>query len=203
MDIILFYFFSFLILVSATLVIASNNPIHSVLYLILVFCSTSALFILIEVEFLSMVFLMVYVGAIAVLFLFVVMMLNVKLVEFNVNMIRYLPLGGLIGIIFLLEILLIVDSDLIPLFGIDLNLSNQPISWYETINHSTNVESLGALLYTHYFLLFLLAGMILLVAMIGAIVLTMYKRALVRRQDIYSQVTRDFYTAIHNTNRLN
>lgn len=197
MTTILFYFFSILTLVSATFVIASTNPIHSVLYLILVFCSTSGLFILIGVEFLSMVFLMVYVGAIAVLFLFVVMMLNVKVVEFNLTMLRYLPLGGIIGFIFLIEILLVLDSQLIPLFGLSVDQRSSHFSiWSEEINYITNIESIGSYIYTDYFLLFILAGMILLVAMIGAIVLTMYKRGLVRKQDIYTQVSRNFRDAI-------
>nr|AML60619.1 NADH dehydrogenase subunit 6 [Moramonas marocensis] len=197
MTTILFYFFSILTLVSATFVIASTNPIHSVLYLILVFCSTSGLFILIGVEFLSMVFLMVYVGAIAVLFLFVVMMLNVKVVEFNLTMLRYLPLGGIIGFIFLIEILLVLDSQLIPLFGLSVDQRSSNFSiWSEEINYITNIESIGNYIYTDYFLLFLLAGMILLVAMVGAIVLTMYKRGLVRKQDIYTQVSRNFRDAI-------
>jgi NADH:ubiquinone oxidoreductase subunit 6 (subunit J) len=197
MTTILFYFFSILTLVSATFVIASTNPIHSVLYLILVFCSTSGLFILIGVEFLSMVFLMVYVGAIAVLFLFVVMMLNVKVVEFNLTMLRYLPLGGIIGFIFLIEILLVLDSQLIPLFGLSVDQRSSSFSiWSEEINYITNIESIGNYIYTDYFLLFILAGMILLVAMVGAIVLTMYKRGLVRKQDIYTQVSRNFRDAI-------
>lgn len=197
MTTILFYFFSILTLVSATFVIASTNPIHSVLYLILVFCSTSGLFILIGVEFLSMVFLMVYVGAIAVLFLFVVMMLNVKVVEFNLTMLRYLPLGGIIGFIFLIEILLVLDSQLIPLFGLSVDQRSSHFSiWSEEMNYITNIESIGSYIYTDYFLLFILAGMILLVAMIGAIVLTMYKRGLVRKQDIYTQVSRNFRDAI-------
>lgn len=197
MTTILFYFFSILTLVSATFVIASTNPIHSVLYLILVFCSTSGLFILIGVEFLSMVFLMVYVGAIAVLFLFVVMMLNVKVVEFNLTMLRYLPLGGIIGFIFLIEILLVLDSQLIPLFGLSVDQRSSNFSiWSEEINYITNIESIGNYIYTDYFLLFILAGMILLVAMVGAIVLTMYKRGLVRKQDIYTQVSRNFRDAI-------
>nr|NP_044781.1 NADH dehydrogenase subunit 6 [Reclinomonas americana]AAD11896.1 NADH dehydrogenase subunit 6 [Reclinomonas americana] len=199
---ILFYFFSFLALSSATLVIASSNPIHSVLFLVLVFCSTSGLFILIEAEFIAMIFIMVYVGAIAVLFLFVVMMLNVRLVQFNVNMLRYLPLGGVIGLIFLLELFLIIDSDLIPLFGLNINNNIAPFQWADTIDSITNVEAIGKLLYTHYFYLFLVSGMILLVAMIGAIVLTMYKRVGVRRQDINEQLSRDFKETIRLTSPI-
>lgn len=195
----LFYFFSILTLSSATLVIASSNPIHSVLFLVLVFCSTSGLFILIEAEFIAMIFIMVYVGAIAVLFLFVVMMLNVRIVQFNLTMLRYLPLGGLIGVIFLVELFLIIDSDLIPLFGLNPDPSLTLFQWSDKIDAITNIEALGSLLYTYYFYLFVVAGMILLVAMVGAIVLTMYRREGVRRQDVYEQVSRDFTEAIRLT----
>nr|AGH24291.1 NADH dehydrogenase subunit 6 [Reclinomonas americana ATCC 50633] len=199
---ILFYFFSFLALSSATFVIASSNSIHSVLFLVLVFCTTSALLILIEAEFIAMVFIMVYVGAIAVLFLFVVMMLNVRLVQFNTSMLKYLPLGGVIGLIFLLELFLIIDSDLIPLFGLNIEQNTTVFQWADKINAVTNVEAIGKILYTHYFYLFLLAGMILLVAMIGAIVLTMYKRVGVRRQDINEQLSRDFKETIRLTSPI-
>nr|AGH24425.1 NADH dehydrogenase subunit 6 [Reclinomonas americana ATCC 50284] len=199
---ILFYFFSFLALSSATFVIASSNSIHSVLFLVLVFCTTSALLILIEAEFIAMVFIMVYVGAIAVLFLFVVMMLNVRLVQFNTSMLKYLPLGGVIGLIFLLELFLIIDSDLIPLFGLNIEQNATVFQWADKINAVTNVEAIGKILYTHYFYLFLVAGMILLVAMIGAIVLTMYKRVGVRRQDINEQLSRDFKETIRLTSPI-
>lgn len=197
---ILFYFFSILTLSSATLVIASSNPIHSVLFLVLVFCSTSGLFILMEAEFMAMIFIMVYVGAIAVLFLFVVMMLNVRVVQFNITMLKYLPLGGIIGFIFLLELLLIIDNDLIPIFGIDANPSS--FFWMNHMDTVTNIEAIGRLLYSDYFFLFIIAGMILLVAMIGAIVLTMYKREGVRRQDVYEQVSRDFKEVIRLTSPI-
>nr|YP_007890643.1 NADH dehydrogenase subunit 6 [Jakoba bahamiensis]AGH24137.1 NADH dehydrogenase subunit 6 [Jakoba bahamiensis] len=188
----LFYFFAILSIVSATCVISSTNPIHSVLYLILVFCSSSGLLLLLQVEFLAMVFIMIYVGAIAVLFLFVVMMLNVRLVEFNINMLKYLPLGGIIALIFVFEIFLVINNELVESKS---NIVGY-INWSENIETITNIDSLGRLIYTEYFYLFLLAGMILLVAMIGAIVLTMYRRAQIKRQNIYSQVSRDFNKTI-------
>lgn len=196
---VLFYFFSILTLSSAALVIASSNPIHSVLFLVLVFCSTSGLFILIEADFIAMIFIMVYVGAIAVLFLFVVMMLNVRVVQFNITMLRYLPLGGIIGLIFLLELFLIIDSDLIPFLGLNTLPIAPYYNWSDRIDALTSISAIGKLLYTNYFFLFLIAGMILLVAMVGAIVLTMYKREGVRRQDVYEQVSRDFKDAIRLT----
>lgn len=199
---LLFYFFSLLTLSSATLVIASSNPIHSVLFLVLVFCSTSGLFILIEAEFIAMIFIMVYVGAIAVLFLFVVMMLNVRLVQFNLTMLKYLPLGGVIGLIFLFELFLIIDNDLIPVLGQSTLTTPALYQWSNKVDAITNIEAIGKLLYTYYFYLFIVAGMILLVAMIGAIVLTMYRRVGVKRQDVYDQVSRDFKEAIRLTSPL-
>jgi NADH-quinone oxidoreductase subunit J len=196
---VLFYFFSILTLSSATLVIASSNPIHSVLFLVLVFCSTSGLFILIEADFIAMIFIMVYVGAIAVLFLFVVMMLNVRVVQFNITMLRYLPLGGIIGLIFLFELFLIIDNDLIPFLGINALPAVPYYNWSDRIDALTSISAIGKILYTNYFFLFLIAGMILLVAMVGAIVLTMYRREGVRRQDVYEQVSRDFKDAIRLT----
>lgn len=191
---LLFYFFSALTIISATCVISSTNPIHSVLYLILVFCSSSGLLILLHVEFLAMVYVMVYVGAIAVLFLFVVMMLNVRLIQFNLNMLKYLPLGGIVALVFFLEIFIIIKNEL------DLNkddkIDHSYIDWSSNLETITNIDAIGRLIYTHYFYLFLLSGMILLVAMIGAIVLTMYRRNLVLRQNIYEQVSRDFKKTI-------
>ena len=113
----LFYFFSSFALMSGIMVIQSRNPVHSVLFLILVFFNSAGLLLLLGLDFFAMIFLVVYVGAIAVLFLFVVMMLNVKLAEINEKRLRYLPIGGLLGFLFLLEIFLIVDNDLIPLIG--------------------------------------------------------------------------------------
>ena len=115
----LFYLFSSLTLVSGILVIQARNPVHSVLFLILVFFNAAGLLVLINLDFFAMIFLVVYVGAIAVLFLFVVMMLNIKLAEINEKRLRYLPIGGLVGILFLFEILIIVDNDLIPLLFYD------------------------------------------------------------------------------------
>ena len=191
LEILLFYFFSCLAIFSGVMVIAAKNPIHSILFLILVFCNAAGLLILLEVEFLAMMFLVVYVGAIAVLFLFVVMMLNIKLVELHENLLRYLPIGGLVGIIFLLEILLIIDSDLIPLFNYKFTDSLNTITWATQVESLTNIAIFNVI-YTHYFYLFLVASLILLVAMIGAIVLTLHQRGNVKRQQIYQQIARDF-----------
>jgi len=192
----LFYFFSFLMLISAILVIGSKNPVHSVLFLILVFCNAAGLLILLEVEFLAMIFLIVYVGAIAVLFLFVVMMLNIKLIELNENLILYLPIGAILALIFLFEIFIIIDTDLIPLFSLNFADTLNYIKWTSEITYTTNVARLGSLIYTHYFFLFIIASLILFVAMVGAIMLTLYKNTNLKRQVIYKQISRDFNKAI-------
>ena len=198
----LFYLFSSLTLVSGIMVIQARNPVHSVLFLILVFFNAAGLLVLLNLDFFAMIFLVVYVGAIAVLFLFVVMMLNIKLAEINEKRLRYLPIGGLLGLLFLFEILLIVDNDLIPLLFYDnlqafaeyreLNF----IDWSNTIHTVTNIQAIGNILYTYYFYYFLLSSIILLVAMIGAIVLTMQKGIRIKRQEVFLQNTRDFAKTI-------
>ena len=197
----LFYLFSSLALLSGIMVIQARNPVHSVLFLILVFFNAAGLLILLGLDFFAMIFLVVYVGAIAVLFLFVVMMLNIKLAEINEKKLRYLPIGGLLGILFLFEMFLIVDNDLIPL------LSNSQITnvenitqiytlhltdWSTILETVTNINAVGQLIYTYYFYFFLIASLILLVAMIGAIVLTMHKKVHVKRQEVFEQNTREF-----------
>jgi NADH-quinone oxidoreductase subunit J len=195
-EMILFYLFSFIAISSAIMVIGSRNPVHSVLFLILVFVNATALFLLLGVEFIAMIFLMVYVGAVAVLFLFVVMMLNIKVVQLSENVLRYLPLGGIVGFIFFLQVLIVIDSDLFALSELNLK-SSDGVNWAALLDHTPNVQSLGKIMYTNYFYLFIVSGLILLVAMIGAIVLTMYKRGNVRRQDIIEQLTRDFERVVY------
>ena len=151
---ILFYLFSGIALIASIMVINSKNPVHSVLYLILVFCNSAGLFILLGVEFLAITFIIVYVGAIAILFLFVVMMLNIKLVELNENMLRYLPIGALIGVIFLFEIFLVLENNLISLnYNLDPNIINNV--WDNKVTSYTNIELIGNILYTNNFYLFL------------------------------------------------
>ena len=195
----LFYFFSSFALISGIMVIQSRNPVHSVLFLILVFFNSAGLLLLLGLDFFAMIFLVVYVGAIAVLFLFVVMMLNVKLAEVNEKRLRYLPIGGLLGFLFLLEIFLIVDNDLIPLIAANTDFFKENVlykvtfvQWFQLTDTYTNIESIGLLIYTYYFLFFLLASLILLVAMIGAIVLTMHKGIDIKRQQVFQQNTREF-----------
>jgi len=198
----LFYLFSSLTLLSGIMVIQARNPVHSVLFLILVFFNAAGLLVLLNLDFFAMIFLVVYVGAIAVLFLFVVMMLNIKLAEINEKRLRYLPIGGLLGLLFLFEILLIVDNDLIPLLfynNIEAFTEYRELSfidWSNTIHTVTNIKAIGNILYTYYFYFFLLSSIILLVAMIGAIVLTMQKGIRIKRQQVFLQNTRDFAKTI-------
>nr|BDZ75719.1 NADH dehydrogenase subunit 6 [Fissidens protonematicola] len=194
---ILFSVFSSIALVSSVMVIRAKNPVHSVLFFILVFFNTSGLLVLLGLDFFAMIFLVVYVGAIAVLFLFVVMMLNIKIAEIHENVLRYLPVGGIIGVIFLLEIFFIVDNDYIPILATKLSTTYLTYKVFaEKLQSWTNLETLGNLLYTTYFVLFLVSSLILLVAMIGAIVLTMHKTTQVKRQDVFRQNAIDFKNTI-------
>ncbi len=178
-----FYLFAGICVASAVMVIVSRNPVHSVLFLILAFVNASGLFILMGAEFLGMVLIFVYVGAVATLFLFVIMMLDVDFAELREGFIQYLPIGIVIGGIFLFELLLTVGAWVI----------NPTVAKTITAPIPTNVsntEALGLVLYTKYIHYFQLAGMVLLVAMIGAIMLTLRHKAFVKRQDINVQNAR-------------
>jgi len=178
-----FYLFAGICVASAVMVIVSRNPVHSVLFLILAFVNASGLFILMGAEFLGMVLVFVYVGAVATLFLFVIMMLDVDFTELREGFIEYLPVGLVIGGIFLFELLLTVG------FWIINPGTAKSITGAIPTNVS-NTEALGLVLYTRYIYYFQLAGMVLLVAMIGAIVLTLRHKASVKRQDINVQNAR-------------
>jgi NADH-quinone oxidoreductase subunit J len=180
---VFFYLFAGICVASAFMVIASRNPVHSVLFLILAFVNASALFVMMGAEFLAMILIVVYVGAVAVLFLFVVMMLDVDFAELKQGVLQYLPIGMLIGGIFLAELLLVVGS---WAFGPGVPQAiTAPIP-----TNIPNTEALGLVLYTRYVYFFEAAGMILLVAMVGAIVLTLRHKVRVRRQSISAQVSR-------------
>ncbi len=196
-----FYFFAALAIVSAVMVISSSNPVHSVLFLILTFCNASGLLILLEAEFLAMIFIVVYVGAIAVLFLFVVMMLNINVAVNQGEIYQYLPVGGFVGLMFLSEIFLIIENDFVTLLAPSL-LEGDYTLWVKSTEDISNIVILGQVLYTTFALFFLIAGLILLVAMIGAIVMTMQTRSTLRRQQISQQVSRDFENAIFLTSGL-
>ena len=178
-----FYLFAGTCVASAAMVIVSRNPVHSVLYLILAFVNASGLFILMGAEFLGMMLIVVYVGAVAVLFLFVIMMLDVDFVELREGFMQYLPIGLVIGGIFVFELLLVVG-------GWVINPSVTKNITAAIPSNISNTEALGLVLYTKYIHYFQLAGMVLLVAMIGAIVLTLRHKANVKRQDINVQNAR-------------
>jgi NADH-quinone oxidoreductase subunit J len=188
---IFFYLFAGICIASAFMVIASRNPVHSVLFLILAFVNAAGLFVLMGAEFLAMILVIVYVGAVAVLFLFVVMMLDVDFAELRQGFLQYLPIGTLVGVIFLAELLLVVVGwSVNP--GVADTIS-QPIP---STAGTTNTDALGQVLYTRYVYFFQAAGLVLLVAMIGAIVLTLRHKEKVRRQNIAAQVARTKATAI-------
>ncbi len=186
-----FYLFATITIASGFMVIASRNPVQSVLFLILAFVNAAGLFLMMGAEFLAMILVIVYVGAVAVLFLFVVMMLDVDFAALRQGFLQYLPIGGLIGVIFLLELILVVGA-----YAIDPGLVRSPAVPIPAPDVMTNTEALGQVLYTRYFYFFQAAGLILLVAMIGAIVLTLRERVGVRRQDITKQNARTQETAV-------
>ena len=178
-----FYLFAAVAVASGVMVIGARNPVHSVLFLILAFFNSAGLFVLLGAEFLAMILVVVYVGAVAVLFLFVVMMLDINFVALREGFLRYLPIGALIGLILLAELVLV--------FGAWAVAPSAPeLAAVPVRPDITNAEALGRVLYTDYVYLFQTAGLILLVAMVGAIVLTLRQREGVRRQKIAAQVAR-------------
>jgi NADH-quinone oxidoreductase subunit J len=181
---IAFYLFATILIASALMVIASKNPVHSVLFLILAFFNGAGLFVLLGAEFLAMILVVVYVGAVAVLFLFVVMMLDIDFADLKKGTLQYLPLGGLIGFVLVLEL---GSVGLIWAFA----PAAKGAAASATPANVSNTQALGAILYTQYVYYFEIAGLVLLVAMIGAIVLTLRQRPGVRRQSISRQNARD------------
>jgi NADH-quinone oxidoreductase subunit J len=180
-----FYVFAFVVMASAAMVVVSRNPVYSVLFLILAFFNAAALFVLIGAEFIAMILVIVYVGAVAVLFLFVVMMLDINLTELREGFLKYLPVGALIGLVLLAEILL--GLGVIGSTPSSLGALGKAGPQVLAID---NTRAIGRVLYTQYFYLFQVAGLVLLVAMIGAIVLTLRTRPGVRRQRISEQLYR-------------
>jgi NADH-quinone oxidoreductase subunit J len=184
-----FYLFASICVASAFMVIAAKNPVHSVLFLILAFVNASGLFVLLGAEFLAMILVVVYVGAVAVLFLFVVMMLDVDFAELRQGFLQYLPIGGLVGVIFLAELLLVVGTWVIGP-GVPSTITAK------IPDAIPNTQALGLVLYTRYIYYFQAAGIVLLVAMIGAIVLTLRHKPNVKRQNVADQVARTKESAI-------
>ncbi len=177
-----FYLFAAVAVVSAVLVISSRNPVHSVLFLILTFFNAAALFVLMGAEFLAMILVVVYVGAVAVLFMFVVMMLDINFVELRQGFMKYLPLGAAVGVVLLVELIVVLGGwSLVPGETVAAAAAPAPEAM-------SNTQALGHILYTRYAYLFQAAGLVLLVAMIGAIVLTHRQREGVRKQRIGDQL---------------
>jgi NADH-quinone oxidoreductase subunit J len=183
---IMFYLFATVAVASGVMVVSSRNPVHSVLFLILAFFNSAGLFILLGAEFLAMILVIVYVGAVAVLFLFVVMMLNIDFEELRSGFMRYMPVGALVGFILLAELMLVFGSWVIAPGIAGIEAAPLPAAAVAL----TNTRALGDLIYTRYIFAFQAAGLILLVAMIGAIVLTLRQRVGVRRQSIPQQLAR-------------
>ena len=178
-----FYAFAFVTIAAGVMVVSSRNPVHSVLYLILAFFNAAGLFVLIGAEFIAMILVVVYVGAVAVLFLFVVMMLDINFVELRQGFMQYLPIGALLGLILLVELFFVI--------GIwSLTEERGVLATVVPSQTLTNTHELGNILYTKYVYLFQAAGLILLIAMIGAIVLTLRSRPGVRKQRIADQLAR-------------
>ncbi|NML74022.1 NADH-quinone oxidoreductase subunit J [Rhizobium sp. S-51] len=186
-----FYLFAFVAVASAFMVISARNPVHSVLFLILTFVNASGLFLLVGAEFLAMILLVVYVGAVAVLFLFVVMMLDIDFAELRSGALKYAPIGSLIGIVVAAELMIVIGGS--ALSPEAANAITMPIP---ALTERTNTAALGDVLYTNYVYFFQIAGLVLLVAMIGAIVLTLRHRENIKRQDISTQVARNPETAV-------
>ena len=186
-----FYLFATIAVAAGFMVIASRNPVHSVLFLILAFFNAAGLFVLLGAEFLAMIMVIVYVGAVAVLFLFVVMMLDINFVELRQGFQDYLPAGALIGGILFIELLLVLGT-----WGFSPSYSAAGAAPIPDIATTSNTQALGNLIYTKYVYVFQAAGMILLVAMIGAIVLTHRVRPGVKKQNIGRQVSRTAAEAV-------
>jgi NADH-quinone oxidoreductase subunit J len=185
-----FYLFAAILIASAVMVVTSRNPVHSVLYLILAFFNAAALFLIAGAEFLAMILVIVYVGAVAVLFLFVVMMLDIDFSKLREGFQRYAPFGAVVGGILFVELLLVLGAWTFAADAGDLRLAPAPAG-------VSNTEALGRLIYTDYIYLFQASGLILLVAMIGAIVLTLREKTTSsRRQDIATQLARSSVVAM-------
>ena len=181
-----FYLFSAILLLSSLMVISTKNPVHSVLFLILAFLNAAGIFVILHAEFLAMILIIVYVGAVAVLFLFVVMMLDFKTSLEKDNILQYMPIGLLIGLVFIAELVIVLINTRLDLSNIQI-LSN-PL---DNFSDQSNTEAIGSILYTNYVLYFQLSGVILLVAMVGSIVLTLREREGVKRQIVSEQVDRE------------
>jgi NADH-quinone oxidoreductase subunit J len=195
---VLFFLLVSIIFVSSIITISAKNPINSLLFLILVFVNVVILLLFLKTDFLAMLFLMVYVGAVAVLFLFVLMMLNIRYPESGKELIHYFPMGIIFGVLFLYIIFstFVLNSYLTP-FAFNSVNEVPYVNWINHVDNITNIEVIGQLMYTYYFAFFIMCGIGLLVAMLGAIILTIEPKDLsVKRQQIYQQTARKSTNAI-------
>jgi len=193
--------FSISLLISAFFVISSRNPVHSVMFLVLVFLFSAGLLFCLEVEFLALSFIIVYVGAIAVLFLFVVMMLDIKIGDNTLGFLNYGPIAYFITFLFLLEITLPLIKGVTASPFNNLGIEYLYINWFNQIDTITNIEAIGQLLYTYYFVFFLMSGFILFVGMLGAIMLTLSLKKSVKKQIVYKQLSRHSENAYLNQSK--
>ena len=201
LNILLFYSFATFAIISSILVVLATNPVFSVLFLILSFFNISALSFMIEFEFLPIVLLIIYVGAIAVLFLFIIMMLNIKISELKENSIQYIPAILIFSILFFINVSMIIQTNFqnvtlentatVYFLKDFINTFDNQFDFTSWVSFKDNLENIGAILFTNYFFDFILSGIILLLAMIGAIILTLHKKFTNKSQNIYSQITRD------------
>lgn len=192
----LFLLFSFILIFSAISIITVQNPIYSVLFLVLNFLTASGLLFLLECEFLALLFIIIYVGAIAVLFLFVIMMLDLKILSSSKDIFKYLPAGSFIGgAFFLVVTIIILDEFYLNSYlncSLGLEFVNFYINWYSNIDSFTDIQVIGQLLYTHYVIQFLISGIILLLAVLGAVSLTMNNESQqIKKQMFFKQISRN------------
>ena len=190
-QVVAFYALSIIAAVSALMVVSARNPVHSVLFLILTFFTSAGLFVLMGAEFLAMLLVVVYVGAVAVLFLFVVMMLDIDFVELKQGFLNYLPIGGLVALALFAQMALVGGAWVENEGQLNILAAKAP-----PMDVVSNAEAIGRVLYTQYILLFQLAGLVLFVAMIGAIVLTLRHREGVKRQNVAAQTARTRATGV-------
>merc|ERR1712087_545242 len=193
-----FYFFSCVLLLSSLMIILSQNSIYSVLFLVLSFVSSSSILFLLECEYISLIFIIIYVGAIAVLFLFVVMMLDIKTGHVAKESLKYFPFGSFLGLVFILEILMVVPVtfELINPYNNSF-LSNDYSDWFQKLDYFTEILSIGHLLYTDYVIQFLLSGNILLLATIGPVTLVLVRSIETSKTQVtFKQLSRIYSSAI-------
>jgi NADH-quinone oxidoreductase subunit J len=194
LNMILFYLFSSILLLSAFMVITVENTVYSVLFLVLCFVMAASLLFLLETEFMSLIFIIIYVGAISVLFLFVIMMLNIKIINPIKDILKYFPIGYFLGVIFFVEILFIIFENYKYNPYANNFLYNYNINWFNKIDSITDIEALGQILYTYYIPQFLISGSILLLAVIGSVILTLTYKDIdkkdEKKQDTFRQISR-------------